>query len=76
MKVDRLVLNALVNGSAALPPDNCGPVRVKRVASLSETAVSDRLAAAAVREERVICRTRPHTRRNFQIFSLACAASA
>ena len=39
MKVDRLVLNALVNGSAALPPDNCGPVRVKRVASLSETAV-------------------------------------
>ena len=75
--MDRLVLNALVNGSAALPPDNCGPVRVKRVASLSETAVSDRLRrATAVREERVICRTRPHTRRNFQIFSLACVASA
>ena len=41
MKVDRLVLNALVNGSAALPADNCGPVRVKRVVSLSETAFSD-----------------------------------
>ena len=39
--MERVVLNALVDGIAALPPDDCGPVRVKRVASLSETAVSD-----------------------------------
>jgi hypothetical protein len=39
--VDRLLPKTMVKGAAALPPDDCRPVRVKRVASLSETAVSD-----------------------------------
>ena len=64
MKVDRLVLNALVNESNALPRSR----KLRPATRLRR--------ATAVREERVICRTRPHNRRNFQIFSLACAASA